>query len=142
MSNKKRIEELKEHLLNSDAEANKQNKIITEKELLRERRKTIDEEPYKKPFVFWCNDCKLDFGAVAFKYEWTYNRVPYARYESKCKDCNKRVIRYITDKQWDPWFWRSKNNEIQRKKYAKDMLQPGDPGFTTLYGDPYKKVHE
>jgi hypothetical protein len=55
--------------------------------------------------------------------------------------CCKGLRRRITDKQFDPYFTCSEMIKRQQRE-AKDkgwLLQPGDYGFKTKYGDPSKK---
>ena len=44
-------------------------------------------------------------------------------------------IRHITDIELDPYFRLSKNVRQSRHKYAKDVLQPGQDGYTMYYGE-------
>ena len=57
------------------------------------------------------------------------------------KPC-KRVYRYITDKHLDPYYRDSEMIQRQRVDFERDLIQPWDPRFKLLYGDPYKKYYE
>jgi hypothetical protein len=54
----------------------------------------------------------------------------------------KQAIRRITDKQFDPYYRDSEQLAKERIDHADDFLQPGDPRFNQLYGDPLKPYYE
>lgn len=98
--------------------------------------------------IFWCDRCNQDFETLAVKQCFTWNNELCAKYVAQGKhtknseECNRVCIRHITDVSTDPFFRHSKLIRDQQRKYAKDLLQPGDVGFKTLYGDPMKKSNE
>jgi hypothetical protein len=58
--------------------------------------------------------------------------------------CCKGLRRRITDKLFDPYYNQSEVVKLQRRQAEEngDLLQPGDYGFITKYGDPNKKHYE
>lgn len=111
---------------------------------LRERDQLISSVPYAVETGFWCKTCELDFNRTGLKvtrraYE---SEQLLAWYATRCEKCYSRCIRFITDKHLDPYYRESALLQHQRKIQSRDLLQPGDAGFKTLYGDPYKKYHD
>lgn len=82
---------------------------------------------------FWCNKCKTERVARGFKIvqsDWNNPGKKIAFYEALA--CH-RLRRRITEKYLDPYFNISHNVRKQRLDQAKDMIQPGQWGFDTLY---------
>lgn len=111
---------------------------------------TISEE---KVISFWCDACKIDFDERAHRYKscvtvmkdgriigYKYPAERNEWWEAKCKKCGRDVIRYITDAGSDPYF--RKSEKVKRQIYAmrKDLIQPGEYGFSTLYGEQQRKM--
>lgn len=106
--------------------------------------RALEAEDIKPNLGWWCEHCQLDFTARGYKVvvwpaAWSE---PIARWERKCIKCGRYLRRYITDSHLDPYFRESKELKKLRITYRRDLLQPSDPGFRTLYGDPYKKIHK
>ena len=93
-----------------------------------------------KTISFWCNKCEID-------QENTY-REKIARYrsgvvkwnESRCVLCENKIIRYITERHLDPYFYKSKKVKIERIQHEKDLIQPSDPRFKKLYPKEYERI--
>lgn len=96
---------------------------------------------------FYCRNCKNDFDRPAFENgypEKTCVQLGIARqsikwYESKCGQCGRKVIRFITDKNQDPYFQYSKKVRSQRTQFSKDSVQYWEKGFQSLYPSQYTK---
>jgi hypothetical protein len=82
---------------------------------------------------FWCDACRLDFESVGFKRTLGVYTLPVALYETKCPKCRATCRRRITERNGDEFFWKSAALNAQRRMMAKDLLQPGDPGFDAAY---------
>ncbi len=52
------------------------------------------------------------------------------------------MVRLVNDAMHDPYFRLSKIKRVERRKYAKDLLQPGDEGFDLLYPQHKKQQLE
>ncbi len=101
---------------------------------------------------FWCNE-HGDTSGMAYKIVFKDRDLGLcAYYESFGRNfwpneitaCCKRLRRRITDKQNDPYFRDSAMIQKQARE-ARDkgwLLQPGQDGFNTKYGDPNKKKYE
>ena len=87
---------------------------------------------------FFCKKCSLDQNLLAF-----INFNGYGNwFQAKCGKCNCKLIRYITEKEKDPYYRLSKNVIINRDKYKKDLIQPNDYGFKTYYKEQYDKMEK
>jgi hypothetical protein len=62
-------------------------------------------------------------------------------YEGKCK-CGIILIRYITDKKFDPYYYYSPRMRYERDRMKKDLIQPGEEGFKTHYKKQWDKMEE
>ena len=100
-----------------------------------ERDKMISEAKQFMMLDFWCDKCKRDCVGSAHKVVRLHSiaNVNIASYIGKCPVGHK-VVRFITDKFWDPYYTHSRTIAIQRRQFAKDLLQPGDEGFKSAYG--------
>lgn len=76
-------------------------------------------------------DCHFDSLSTGESYIW-----------GKCPECNCKVVRYVTEQQIDPYFTQSKRLRRQRKELKRDLIQPGQPGFQTLYPKQWKQIEE
>ena len=121
-----------------DRQQNKIDELGKEKQ---ERMSLILSSPDTKMIEFWCDECKKDLTALGHKSIILSFVEPFAKYDGKCPK-GHRVYRYITDKTEDPYWRKSENVKRDRRRHAKDLLQPGDYGFQTLYGDPNKKRND
>lgn len=87
---------------------------------------------------FYCKKCGLDQDNLA-----EVNNNSYGEwFVSKCGKCGNKIIRYITEKEKDPYFHLSKRVIINRQKFVKDILQPGDYGFRIFYKKEYEKIQK
>ncbi len=86
---------------------------------------------------FFCDRCRFDFDGEAVEDEVAGDTL----WVRKCPKCVQKVWR-IQNSAEDPYFKRSIKLERMRIEYAKDLLQPGQPGYKELYGDPFKKFYE
>lgn len=78
---------------------------------------------------FYCNRCRLDADLPSFKERNQFGEW----FASKCPSCERKLIRYVTEKASDPYFHTSLKLKKERTEYSKDLLQPGQEGFQTLY---------
>ncbi len=108
-----------------------------DKEKAREERNDLIKDA--KPYVladFYCYTCREDFKAQAIKetyVDWTCPTQLIAFYRSKCFD-GHWCIRYITDKESDPYWMNSLAVALDRGKHYKDIIQPFETGYNLLYG--------
>lgn len=85
---------------------------------------------------FYCRKCQEDFKSVAIKqYEvdWSNESQHIAFYKTKCFK-GHWCVRFITDKDRDPYWSKSKLVAIDRGRHSLDLLQPYQEGFNLLYG--------
>ena len=54
--------------------------------------------------------------------------------------CGEKIVRYITDRHLDPFFYRSEKVKIERRRHEKDLIQPSDPRFKRLYPKEYERI--
>lgn len=95
--------------------------------------KSVEEAPETVITQFWCNKCKKEIVARGYKVvqtDWNNPGKFIAFFEVLA--CH-RLRRRITDKYSDPYFNNSHLLRQQRLDYAKDLIQPGQYGFDTLY---------
>jgi len=85
---------------------------------------------------FWCNECRKD---------WTLEcHQTQSWFVAWCPKCRREVRRHRGEREWvlrDPFWVQSEKVKRQRKKYWKDILQPGDPEFDKYYPQ-YKRERE
>lgn len=147
-----------EYLNKKYAELEEHEKIQT---LNNVRTETINKSPESQKMLFHCRE-HGDFETIGFKQTSMFHSQVTAYYECpqgrpavffiydksgdshaklrKGKSCRAR--RYITDVHLDPYFTESEMVRRERVDFADDMLQPDDPRFKKLYGDPYKRYYE
>lgn len=85
---------------------------------------------------FYCKDCQLDQDVLAHKVSNSLCEF----FQARCRKCNQKVIRHITEKHLDPYFRLSKKIREQRQRLHKDLIQPGEAGFQTYYKKEYDKI--
>lgn len=85
---------------------------------------------------FWCQKCRKDWTLVAMKK--TKSSYIGEVLVARCPDCKMELVRFMNNPN-DPYYRLSKRLKVERKKYAKDLLQVGDPGFDLLYPQHKKK---
>lgn len=135
---KSKIERLAERV----QKRGEQREMVEEAEKKRTARdREIDKAPSILRTTFYCGRCDRDFDANGYKCvrdDWTVKGQRLAFYKGQCP-CGNWRQRRITDREGDPYFKESSMVKKQRKMHATDMLQPGQFGFKTKYGDPFKK---
>lgn len=87
---------------------------------------------------FWCERCRSDLDLFAVMKDNGRARWFYAR----CPHCGSGLMRYVDEKHKDPYYRKSVKIRKEREKHRKDMLQPGDAGFQTLYPESYAQLHK
>lgn len=90
-------------------------------------------------YPFYCDECLKDFTSTAMFYSHSLFGKKIAMYRGKCV-CGKIAIRFITDKNNDPYYQKSATIRYQRNKYHTDILQRGQYGYKTHYESPYKEL--
>lgn len=112
-------------------------KAARARQALPEREQVIASALEYVPNVdYWCEGCRMDCTGPGRKIVQTLFKGPrIAFYEGKCP-VGHRLRRRITDQQSDPYYHDSKLVRMLKDHFAKDLLQPGQAGFNTLYGDP------
>jgi glycyl-tRNA synthetase alpha subunit len=88
---------------------------------------------------FWCEkhgDMTLD-GHLCQN-----SRVPYKIYEAKCPKCWDKYLRREVGNPNDPYYRNSPKIRRQIKEQVKDLVQPSDPKFQTLYKKEWDKIQE
>ena len=76
---------------------------------------------------FWCKQCKRDCSGTGFRQVCTVREWgPTAWYVGYCPNGHK-MLRYITDKPWDPYYTQSHNLKVQRWQ-----LRDADRDWETL----------
>lgn len=90
---------------------------------------------------FWCDKCKIDVSTFSYVREYkVYKDYCYIGF---CPDCKAKLIRYPDDKiSKDPYYRKSYKNRLFMEKHKKDLVQPGQPGFKTLYKEQADKMEE
>lgn len=80
---------------------------------------------------FFCAQCGHDFLARAHKQIDSWGEAAYYKMKHKCGEW---AIRLITDRERDPYFYRSKMVAIDRGQSAQALLQPFETGYNMVYG--------
>ena len=105
----------------------------------KERRAFLSLPTYNKRMEFWCDHCSIDFVAPAYKVWSDIHNI--GSWHSFCPYCEIIVYRHITMKNMYPYYNKSEKVKHMRSKSFKDMLQPGDYGFKTMYGDAFAQSY-
>ena len=90
---------------------------------------------------FWCEECQKDFTSDAYKVIGEAGQWPVAWYAGLCPE-NHVCIRYITDKENDSYYWKSKMIREQRHEMADAMLIPSDPRFKLVYPEKWRELEK
>lgn len=130
-----------------DANMETRRKAIEASQPYRDRTREINDAPGRLPRMeFWCEACgvvddrKGDVVAVAYKdVKHPKNQLPIARYVGYCPK-GHMVMRFITDKNRDPYYHLSVKMQYERRRSADDMLQPNDPRFRIVYPRQWEKM--
>ena len=90
--------------------------------------------------TFFCRTCNLERDYYAVK---RLLDIPTPNYywQAKCR-CGKILWRHIVDKLTDPYVYNSPSLRKQRYENWRDLVQPGDPHFKTLYTKAQKDLEE
>ena len=99
-------------------------------------------KPRPSKSAIWCDNCQEDFTAPCYKTKHRLYGDVIAVWRAKCPICEADCIRHITHKDEDPYYNKSAVIRSQRNEYAWEILQAGEHGFRTHYGDPFKEYNE
>lgn len=98
------------------------------------------EEVNESVITFWCQYCHLDWKLVAVRQ--FRNSILGTGWMARCPECDRNLFRLINDAANDPYYRRSKNTRADRRRYARDLLQPGDPMFDIIYPQMKREKEE
>ena len=104
---------------------------------LAERQEEIDRYKPVDIIEFLCEECKEDFAHLAYKQvetDWSNTAQKIAFYKGVHEDCGTWAIRYITDRNADPYWMQSAQVARDRGKHFADILQPFESGFELMFG--------
>jgi len=89
---------------------------------------------------FFCNTCKRDCTGTGYRQVLTLRKwLPTAWYVGTCPNGHK-MIRRITDKNTDPYYYQSYMVQRQRNEMEDSFLTPDNPRFKLLYPDKYDEL--
>lgn len=102
-----------------------------------------DDLPPSLPrYPFWCDECQEDLGLPCRKASFTFEGKRVSVMSARCPDCERRLLRFVTHRDLDPFYQKSRKLQRERNKNAVDLLQADQYGFKTSYGDQFKKSGE
>lgn len=82
---------------------------------------------------YFCEVCRKDCEGNGFKeIRWRSNDLWFAFYRGFCPN-GHAVIRRITDKLDDPYYFHSRFVQREQAEHADDFVTPHDPRFKHLY---------
>lgn len=141
MKNKKVNKSILRKLQRRYDEARKKRIEQEEKERpLKERIDAIFNAPKFVKTDFWCPVCKRDCTGTGYRQVNTTNdQRPTAWFVGYCPEKHK-MIRRITDKVQDPYYYQSLMLNRQRYNMRDDLLTPDDPRFKLLYPKQYEEL--
>lgn len=126
-----------------------QEKNASDRQFHRDRIKATEERDNlikdAPPIVltdFYCRKCQKDFKGIApriIEPDWSNDTQRVAYYKTKCFK-GHWVVRWITDRLNDPYFFRSKWVANDRAKHSNDILQDFQTGYNLLYSK--KNAHK
>ena len=87
---------------------------------------------------FYCKNCKLDYDTDKTHIEKYFGGGK--KFVSDCPKCDREQFRLITEPHNDPYYYLSKRVIINKNKFAKDLIQPGQTGFQTYYRKEWEKI--
>ena len=137
ISEKERLEKRladREKLERQERERHKKNP--NERMIGEDSRERIESYP------FFCNVCQEDFDSSAIRNIYHLDGKVYAVWRARCPYCDEWCVRYISHRDEDPYYYNSKRVLKERSESEEDLLQPGEYGFNTRYGEPYKKAQK
>ena len=85
---------------------------------------------------FFCRNCRTDQDLEARKS--SYQKDDY--FWAECRDCGQKLVRYITERQKDPYYHESIKLMKQRDKLSVDLIQPGDNRFKLWYREKWQEI--
>jgi hypothetical protein len=124
--------------IQADLDLDKKKKL-KDKNSQREKRAFMKLPEFTPRMGFWCDHCQLDFTGPAFKFWSEVHQI--GTWQSFCPNCESWVYRHITSKVIDPDYFKSECMSAMRGIHEKDLLQPGDYGFNTIYNDPFESYY-
>ena len=86
---------------------------------------------------FWCRYCRHDIKLVGERGKGNSSWGEEV-WRAKCPKC-KRTLRRGINNPYEPYYRLSLQVRRDRKRFADDLLQPGDPRFDLLYPQHKKK---
>lgn len=89
-----------------------------------------------KPISFWCDKCKRDVDTPYYREK---SCLDAKWYEGICV-CGEKLMRYITERHKDPYWYKSEKVRYERRRHAKDLIQPSDPRFKSVYPKEYERL--
>lgn len=101
----------------------------------------------KNSVSFFCTVCDTDFdleegeGQANCHFD-TLLRTKEKYIWGRCMKCGSKVTRYVTEMKNDPYFYRSKKLQKQRQQLRRELIQPGSPGFKTLYPEAWRQIEQ
>lgn len=142
MSNKRNRNKEKKKLKAYYDDIRKKREAIAEKNApFLDRVRAIMDAPRVARVDFWCDKCKKDCTGAGYRQVCTIrDRVPTAWYIGFCPK-NHKIIRRITDKGSDSYYYQSLFLQRQRAELADDLLTPDDPRFKILYPKQYAELY-
>lgn len=127
---------IKDLIEGQEKRANDRNYHRAQAKTRAEREELIRDNRQVEKVSFWCEKCKEDFEGIAQKQEemdWANENQQIAFYKTKCFK-NHWVMRFITDKHSDPYWFRSRFVRKDRENHTADLLQPFEEGYQLLFG--------
>lgn len=94
--------------------------------------KIIKDAPNQTMTEFWCKTCKKDYLAICRKQVDAWSNLT-AFYKTK-HSCGNWGIRFITDRNKDPYWFKSKKVKRDQVDNYQAVIQPWQTGFNMLYG--------
>lgn len=94
----------------------------------------------RKIINLWCRRCRQDWHILADRH-WKNSVFPDV-WEAPCPTCGTEMIRLVNDARNDVYYRFSKQVKLERRKFADDILQMGDPRFDLLYPQHKKEREE
>jgi len=91
----------------------------------------------RKEQNFWCRECEEDLVLLA---EIVTASDKSSAWRARCPKCDGLLLRYITFRKDDPYYRLSRKVKIEREMYKRDLVQPNEAGFRTLYPEQAKKL--
>ncbi len=123
-----------------DRRKEERDRELASTQAYRDRTRAIRDAKNVDVTGFWCADCKRDFQGVGIKQiREPAGMYPIAWYRGTCPR-GHQTIRYITDKDHDPFYFLSVELAHERARLDDDLLQPSDPRFRLVYPDKWASM--